>query len=164
MLLRDASQANCGTQRCRGTSGLSVARALTFVVLAGLCGLATGCGGDALDTVDVDGNVTIDGKPLENGIVRFVPVDEEGLLATGTIQKDGTFKLATKGTNGTLRGEYKVSVVSQKIDESVPERDRELGIGGKVSAIPKKYNDPKTSGLTETIDSTRSIEITLSAD
>ncbi|MBL8851335.1 MAG: hypothetical protein JNG89_16755 [Planctomycetaceae bacterium] len=127
-----------------------------FAVCLGLAG----CGGE-LDTVSVDGTVTYDGKPLEMGIVRFVPVDPEGMLATGPLKAGGEFTLSTRGSDGVLEGDYTVTVESFLIDDTVPEKDRELGIGGKKSAIPQKYSDPETSGLKETIDGSRSISIEL---
>lgn len=126
-----------------------------------ICVALAGCGGGGLETVSVDGTVTYDGKPLEIGIVRFVPVDPEGMLATGNLKPGGAFTLSTRGTDGVLEGDYKVTVESFLIDETVPEKDRELGIGGKKSAIPDKYSDPEKSGLTETIDGSRSITIEL---
>lgn len=144
------------------TKFLSVCTSL-FVCVGGaaICFSFSGCGDSGLDTVPVSGTVSYDGKPLNNGMVRFVPVEEDGLLATGKIGPDGSFTLGTRGTSGVQVGEYKVSVQSNIIDESVPAKDRELGIGGKESAIPEKYNDPATSGLTETVDGSRTIDIEL---
>lgn len=129
------------------------------------CLALAGCGGGGLDTVAVDGTVTYDGKPLEIGVVRFVPVDAEGgMLATGNLQPGGKFVLSTRNSDGVLKGDYKVTVESFLIDESVPEKDKELGIGGKTSAIPEKYSDPEKSGLKETIDGSRTIPIALTKD
>lgn len=141
------------------SSGSPIRLALVAVLTMGLA--LSGCGGGGLDTVAVDGTVTYDGKPLEVGIVRFVPVDPQGMLATGTLKPGGKFTLSTRGTDGVLTGDYKVTVESFIIDETVPEKDRELGIGGKKSAIPDKYSDPEKSGLTEKIDGSRSISIEL---
>lgn len=132
-----------------------------LIPLVTICLALAGCGGGGLETVSVSGTVTYDGKPLENGIVRFVPVDPEGMLATGTLKPGGVFTLATRGTDGVLKGDYKVTVESFLIDETVPEKDRELGIGGKKSAILEKYSDPEKSGLTEQINGSRSISIEL---
>jgi hypothetical protein len=49
-------------------------------------------------------------------------------------------------------------------DETVPEKDRKLGIGGNSSAIPSKYSNPETSGLKETIDGSRTIDIVLAKE
>ena len=150
-----------GCQQVLSRAGLSSPRWIAAVgSIAGSLILA-GCGGGSLDTVAVDGTVMHDGKPLSTGIVRFVPVDTNGLLATGNLTDGGHYKLSTRNSDGVLEGDYKVTVESFLIDDSVPEKDRELGIGGKTSAIPDKYSDPETSGLRESIDGSRSIDITL---
>jgi hypothetical protein len=139
----------------------SIAAAVGLVVC---CLMLSGCGGSSLETVAVDGTVTYDGKPLEIGVVRFVPVDPEGMMATGTLKPGGKYTLATRNSDGIIEGDYKVTVESFLIDETVPEKDRELGIGGKKSAIPTKYSDPETSGLRETIDGSRSIDFALAKE
>jgi hypothetical protein len=142
-------------------SRTSMAAAIGSVVC---CLMLAGCGGSGLETVAVDGTVTYDGKPLEIGIVRFVPLDPEGMMATGTLKPGGKYELATRNSDGILEGDYKVTVESFLIDDTVPEKDRELGIGGKTSAIPTKYSDPETSGLKETIDGSRTIDIALAKE
>lgn len=142
-------------------SRTSLAWAVWFPVC---CLMLAGCGGSGLDTVAVDGTVTYDGKPLETGVVRFVPVNPEGMMATGNLQAGGKYTLATRNADGIVEGDYKVTVESFVIDDTVPEKDRELGIGGKTSAIPSKYSDPETSGLKETIDGSRTIDLALAKE
>jgi hypothetical protein len=52
---------------------------------------AVGCGDSSLGTVK--GIVTLDGHPLKEGVVRFVPVDGKSQTATATIA-DGKFTAA----------------------------------------------------------------------
>ena len=56
-------------------------------ILAGLilCTVAIGCGG-----VEVKGTVTLDGAPLKQGVIGFVP--ESGPMAQGEI-RDGSIKI-----------------------------------------------------------------------
>lgn len=137
-------------------------RPLALLLAAAWLSAAAGCGGGGLETVPVSGTVSLDGKPLDHGFVRFVPVDTtKGRLATGTIQKDGKFTLSTANSDGVLLGDYKVVVECMKITADVPEKDRELGIGGKVSEIPVKYNDPEKSGLTEKITDKKTVTLEL---
>jgi hypothetical protein len=144
-----------------GAEWVSPAFIVSFVV-ALCCAITVGCSGNTLDTVAVNGTVTLDGTPLENGVVRFVPVDSvKGRLATGTIKPGGGFVLSTAGSSGVLRGEYRISIESMKITDDVPEKDRELGIGGKTSAIPVRYNDAETSELTEKIDGSKKVTLEL---
>jgi len=46
--------------------------------------LLAGCGGDG--RIDVAGQVTFDGKPIDQGTIDFVPADGEGPTAGGLIQ------------------------------------------------------------------------------
>jgi hypothetical protein len=64
---------------------LSRACLLTFaLIFPGL----SGCGG----TATVSGQVTVDGEPLKNGVISYVPADDSGAPATTAIQ-DGKYEL-----------------------------------------------------------------------
>jgi hypothetical protein len=103
-------------------------------LLAILCLVAAGCSG-APDGALVCGSVTLDGQPLDDGTIRFVPKDGQSTTAGGVV-KNGNFEL-------TLPiADYRVEIVSTKI----------LGGAGKASKhdlssnptviqrIPDKYN------------------------
>ena len=53
-----------------------------------------GCGGDGL--VEVCGNVTFDGKPVEQGTISFLPVDGEGPTAGALIGRQRGLRVPTK--------------------------------------------------------------------
>ena len=62
-----------------------------------------------LETAEVRGTVTLDGRPLEGGAVLFVPAHGQG--ATGTIQRDGTYVLGTYcAGDGATVGRHIVTV------------------------------------------------------
>jgi hypothetical protein len=62
-----------------------------------------------LETAEVRGTVTFDGRPLESGAVLFVPAHGRG--ATGTIQRDGTYVLGTYcAGDGATVGRHIVTV------------------------------------------------------
>jgi hypothetical protein len=117
----------------------------------------TGCGGSGHPpTVAVSGTVTFQGEPLTNGTVRFVPVDPQtGRPAEGIIGPDGKFTLSTFSPgDGVLAGDYGISITSYKSGEEKLAKDKDLGLNiSDKSAIPEKYNNVKTSGLNETINS-----------
>ena len=74
--------------------------------------LLSGCG--APKFYPVRGQVILFGVgPLIEGEVRFQPVSKPDLIATGRIQKDGTFSLTTPahGGKGVLEGTCKAAVV-----------------------------------------------------
>ena len=123
-------------------------RAAIVVVL-----FLTGCG-DGLSAIS--GKVTMDGKPLPNAIVTFVPA-EGGSSATGQTDDAGAYKLISVLGDGLPPGKYKVTVTtaqtttasdSSEIDMNSPEYlAMASGVGmesGKTKApkepIPAKYN------------------------
>src|SRR5205823_204029 len=67
-----------------------------------------GCAGP----VDVQGKVTLNGKPLGGAMVVFIPVGG-GPQAGAFTDDEGNFRLNGTKTEGTLPGEYRV-IVSKK--------------------------------------------------
>jgi len=81
----------------------------------------TGCSDGKLKTEPVRGVVTLDGKPLAEAAVSFVPKnDGEGAPGFGRTNEKGEYILQTMAGNpnaGTLPGEYIVTISKYK---SVP--------------------------------------------
>lgn len=128
-----------------------------MVVLAFAVGLAVGCsgaGGPSVETVDVSGTVTLDGKPLEGVAVHFSrSMDHAGTGVTGA---DGGYKLG----NGAEPGENKVYFTAvESVDEGEEDdADTDTGMaedkaatGGEGPAIPPKYTDAANPALTFTV-------------
>jgi len=108
-----------------------------------------GCGTTGLpNSVPVKGTITLDGKPLENGTVMFVPAGQgQEDVAIGVI-KDGHFAMATSVSSpGVIMGKYKIQVEAygQIAAGAAP------GSSGMPpvppSIIPAKYRSSKTSGF-----------------
>jgi hypothetical protein len=116
----------------------------------------------------VHGKVTYQGKPVTFGSVLFMPVatPKEGLMesASGSINPDGTYELASQATPGAILGEHKVMVIAvagpdqaQSPDASksvgpapvTPKGSKELQLK---SSVPKKYADPSTTTLTRKVE------------
>ncbi len=113
------------------------------VTLVNIAGCDSGVKGIDPDLVSITGTVLLDGKPLASGIVGFAP-EEEGSASTGII-KDGKFTLKqTASAYGAKPGKYKISIQSWSTTPSMDKDGKEIK---GVSAIHKKYNNPKTSGL-----------------
>ena len=95
-------------------------------------------------TFKVSGDVQIDGKPLTNGMVVFMP--DKGQAAKGVINPDGTFKLGTYTVDdGAVAGQFKVMVISpdrSKMQGGAADLERPLP-----SLIPARYGSTSTSGL-----------------
>jgi hypothetical protein len=76
--------------------------------------------------------------PLSQGEIRFRPVARPNLVASGQIQKDGTFSVSTPGHGeGVLEGDCQVAIIVESA-------------GGK-RPIAERYGDYSTSGLTFTV-------------
>jgi len=108
----------------------------------------SGCRGDHLPTVPVEGKVCCQGKPLEFGSVLFQP--DRGPPARGLIARDGTFRLSTYGgDDGAVVGLHRVQITCfecQRLGAPFrPKPGEELNSGKLL--IPPKYTRFETSGL-----------------
>lgn len=148
---------------------------LLFALSACVVGL-TGCpGGAGVKTEYVEGVVTLDGTPVPEATVMFVPVTEgQGMSATGRTDASGVYKLTAAATGeatataegGTLPGEYYVGVIKSVTETAMSEEEaHEKGVEYVAPApgqapevthvVPQKYNDPKESGLKVTVQAGR---------
>ena len=132
----------------------TLAPAWRLVLPLTCCALAAaGCGSDRPKTLRVAGVVTLDGQPLANASVMLAP-EAGGRPATGVTDKDGRFALATfVPGDGALPGKHVVTVVKKETSGILTDEDGLSGgiaPGGVVEQwfTPRRYADPKTSGLT----------------
>jgi hypothetical protein len=125
-----------------------------------LTGLAMiGCGGDLPQqkTYPVTGSVTLDGKPLPNITVIFHAEDKSAFkwkeLPQGTTDSEGKFTIFTyknAPADGAPAAKYLVG-----IEFTPPPQDNDGGDQVKRVKgvrVPAKYADPKTSGLSVTVE------------
>ncbi len=131
-----------------------------------------GCSGEShLATEPVQGLVTLDGQPVPEATVMFVPVTEgQGLPATGQTDAQGVYRLTAanaqdataKAGAGTRPGEYFVGVI-KSVSETPMSEEEAFEKGVKYVApppgqtpkvnhvVPQKFNDPKNSGIKVTV-------------
>jgi hypothetical protein len=104
----------------------------------------SGCGkSHQLETAPVQGKITVDGKALQTGRVRFAP--ERGRGATGDIQSDGTYTLTTYSTgDGATVGKHRISIEARV---AAGKRNVESEEPLPPSLIPEHYADESKSGL-----------------
>jgi hypothetical protein len=127
-------------------------------------GAAVGCGGGAsLDpnrpaTAPVSGTVTYKGAAVPGAIVTFhAPGDSPS--AFGTTDASGTYQLTTfSAGDGAVPGEYRVTVTktefsaSADVPEDHPDYGKEPVVEAEVrQALPVRYANPETSGLTASV-------------
>jgi len=111
-----------------------LAGAALAVLMAGLCGCS-----DA--RLPVQGKVTLDGRPLREGMISFMPPQgKAGSSASGAISA-GTYSIPAGG--GLLPGVYRVEIrwarkTGRKIEAGVPTADGT--VEEVVEGIPARYN------------------------
>lgn len=81
----------------------------------------------------------------------LMPSGGTGMIAEGTTDATGNFKLQTKNPgDGAMIGTY--TVAFKYVPEEVPTMPGFAGAKKVVSPIPEKYGDASKSGHTATID------------
>ena len=107
--------------------------AFAFLVLLPL--LAVGCGNENLATVT--GTVTLDGEPLPNAFITFVPQGETGSTSFGKTDEDGAYEMVFSDTQaGAWVGENVVRITTADVGMSPGENIPEL--------VPDVYNENST--------------------
>jgi hypothetical protein len=125
--------------------------------------LVAGCGGDGLNLAPVEGIVLLNGQPLADAGVMFLPVDEkQGPPASGATNAEGRFVLMTNNREGAPIGESRVSISKADPfgDEIPPEqlesadivRRRGLKVFKTKHLIPERYADFTSSGLIQMVE------------
>ncbi len=95
------------------------------------CLVVLGCsGGAGLETAPVTGTVTMDGAPMANVAVTFVPV-AGGAAASGQTDTSGVYTLNTVGESGAVLGKHTVKVTSMQATGS--------GTGASVGSDSPEY-------------------------
>ncbi len=130
-------------------------RALLFGSLLPLATtLSAGCSDKYGGRMEVQGEVKLQGQPLKDGLIRFVPLDGQDTPGGGTIQ-NGAYKIPR--ANGLKPGKYLVQLTAG--DGKTPNEEEAGGPGGStnivsVDQIPDDWNvrskqqvEVKSSGI-----------------
>jgi hypothetical protein len=148
-------------------------RLMQVAVVLACSACAVGCERvDSLGFTPVTGRVTLDGKPLTGGEVRFTPdpTSNKGPQSISPLGPDGSFELRGPGGRlGAVPGDHRVSVTLPHLTEAPTPPSEAAGTGvppARAAAaapqgppLPAKYASPETSGLTATIESGKSARI-----
>jgi hypothetical protein len=106
---------------------------LTVVALAFIF---AGCGPSGPKIAYVTGRVTMDGKPLPNATIVFVP--ENGRPAGAKTDADGRYVLNfTKGRRGAIPGKNTIQITTLR--DPTPDENGK-SIPGSKETIPVRYN------------------------
>ncbi len=112
--------------------------------LVGFFLLIVGCG-EGNGTIPVSGIVKMDGQPVVDASVSFIPQSEGGQQATGTTDASGKFVLSTVDPrDGAMPGKYKVVIApNTRVDEAQDGMSADEAMAADAAAAAKK---PKAKG------------------
>ena len=95
-----------------------------------------GCASDGPEIAHVEGTVKMDGKPLANAAVVFIP--ENGRPAGATTDDQGHYVLNfTAGRRGAIPGKNSIRITTQRDPSETPDGKP---IPASPETIPVKYN------------------------
>ncbi|MCS6865324.1 MAG: hypothetical protein RMJ56_00715 [Gemmataceae bacterium] len=110
------------------------------VLLTALVGCTT-----SPQLAEVEGTVTLDGKPIEGVRVEFMPDPEAGHSgpnSTGVTDAQGRFQLRCENQqNGAVIGKHRVTLTDLKQWEGLTTSREDANKPLKPSRIPAKYTD-----------------------
>jgi len=131
------------------------------------CLTVAGCSGGAPPTHKVTGTISMNGQPVADAEVGFIPAAEAGELkpARGRTDSDGRYTLTTYLTptqqvNGAMAGPYQVTVTKGIAEKRIVEYD---DLEPQRTPLPPKYADATTTPLTAevTADGNNTFDFTL---
>ena len=121
------------------------------LIVAGCCALSIGCSRtEGPETAGVSGYVKMDGRPLENAQVQFVPQNAEvGRPSWGRTDEEGYYVLQySSEKSGALVGEHVVRIKTG--GEAEEDEYGNVTSGPNPETVPAKYNVNST--LTRTVE------------
>jgi hypothetical protein len=127
-------------------------RFLSFALLTGL--VLSGCEAPGEKPVRVEGRVLLDGIPLGEATVTFIPRTPDGRRAQGETGREGNFLLTTFQENdGALPGDYKITVTlpSQSKQRPPVQHDVLPRLELWHPPLPSVYSDEDKTPLQATI-------------
>ena len=119
-----------------------------------------GCGSGRyeFETVPVEGVVTLNGEPLPDALVTFLP--ENGRPASGRTDDSGRYELVyLEGKPGALPGKHKVSIstaVEPDSDSDDPDKQK-----GRPEIVPPVYNRDSQLEAVVSLDEQQSLDFDL---
>jgi hypothetical protein len=129
----------------------AITKTTVCLALLATCLLPAGCrksSGPAI--LPAGGVVTYHKQPLANVVVTFHP--KSGRPATATTDASGHFRLSTlRANDGAVVGPHKVSI-SMVGPPPMPGSIEAQAARPKAPALPAKFSNPETSGLTATVE------------
>ena len=115
--------------------------ALTWGTASFLVVFALGCGGQS-DRAGVSGSVTVDGQPVEEGSITFVPDAQTGGPTAGDTIEQGNY--AVSAESGLAPGKYRVQIkatrkTGRRVKDGFPHPPDDL-VDEVEQFLPPRYN------------------------
>jgi len=107
-----------------------------------------GCGCSESERVAVQGNVTLDGKPLVRGAIVFVPTGGTAGPKAGAVIDNGHFSIDAR--QGPLAGKLHLRITTDRPPDYLGPYDK-TSAGQPAVRIPARYN----AGTTLIVEATR---------
>lgn len=108
---------------------------------------AIGCSSDGPELADVSGTVTVDGKPVPNAVLTFIPTG--GTTSYGKTNVQGKYKMMFTDTkSGAMVGTHKVEIDVKRFSKEEVAEMKASGMEASADfvPIPKKYDkEPLTA-------------------
>ena len=134
---------------------LPFSRELVAVCACLVLGIS-GCGGDQ-PVAPVEGILLLDGQPLDNVLVTFVPEklqDGVPIRSMGTSDAEGQFILRTEDQRtGAVLGDHRVIIEDLAILQTPRSEDGTI-LAMPPQRFPKVYSDPLRTPLRATVEET----------
>jgi len=126
---------------------------------------ALGCSG-GLKVVPMEGKLTLDGAPVKDASLTFMPSDAGGQTAVAATGSEGTFRAMTGNAEGIMPGKYRVVVAVSSGSPATTNAGGEINSADYAKAmskamkapaksksdIPAKYTQPSETPLQVTVD------------
>jgi hypothetical protein len=145
-------------------------RALSaLLVLAIVAPFATGCGSDeGPPRAAARGVVSLDGQPLVEGVIRYIPAGENKGPAAAAVIRDGKYEMTEE--DGPVIGSHRVEIEATghygfAIDDEAAFAERVEKNGGRMARnpVPETYNRRSTLTAQISADSTNALDFNLSS-
>jgi hypothetical protein len=137
------------------TGGVMATMVLSLAILAG-------CGGEKQpQRFALEGTVTLDGEPLTEGNIRFLPAPETDGGMVGAKISEGRFVIPAE--KGAVPGKYRVEIgASRKTGRKVPNPMSQQLVDEFVQFLPERYNLQSTLTTEVTVAGPNRFEFALS--
>jgi hypothetical protein len=117
-------------------------RLVIVLAATGLCGVL-GCSGD--NRSEVSGTVKLNGKPIEEGAINFIPIEGNKGAGAGAVITDGKYHIPRSA--GVAAGKNRVELrafknTGRKVQD--PTGPPGTMTTERVMAFPPQYNDQST--------------------